>query len=99
MTLPFSILPLVLAGCFALVWAFIVRLECEEQLDAARHEGEAPSGVVYFGGGSVGITCNGGQPTRLAGTLLDKPVRVKPPRHRGAAARRTARAGQRCLAG
>jgi hypothetical protein len=99
MTLPFSILPFVLAGCFFMIWAFIVRLEYEEQLDAARHEGEAPSGVLYFGGGSVGLTCHGSRPARLAGTLLDKPARVKPRRHRGAAASRMARAGQSRLAG
>ena len=75
MTLPFSILPFVLAGCFFLIWAFIVRLEYDEQLDAARHDGEAPGGVVYFGGGSVGIACDGGRRTRIAGALLEKPTR------------------------
>jgi hypothetical protein len=98
MTLPFSILPFVLAGCFFMIWAFIVRLEYEEQLDAARHDGEAPSGIVYFGGGTVGFTCDGGRHTRLAGALLDKPARVKPPRHRGAV-KRSARTGQHRLAG
>jgi hypothetical protein len=56
MTLPFSILPMVLAGSFLFTWAYVVWLEYREQLDAARREGEVPSGVAYFGGGSVGRT-------------------------------------------
>jgi hypothetical protein len=54
--LPYSILPLVLAGSFLFTWAYVVWLEYREQLDAARRDGEAPSGVAYFGGGSVGRT-------------------------------------------
>ena len=54
MMLPFSIIPCVLAGCFLLIWAFVAEVEYEEHLNAARHEGESPSGIAYYGGGSVG---------------------------------------------
>jgi hypothetical protein len=45
-TLPFSILPLVLAGSFLSVWALIAWLKFREHLHSARHEHEARSHVV-----------------------------------------------------
>jgi hypothetical protein len=56
MTLPFSILPLVLAVSFCLTWGYVVWLECRQQMDAAHGDGGAPGGIVYFGGGTVGRT-------------------------------------------
>jgi hypothetical protein len=58
MTLPFSILPFVLAVSFLLTWGYVVWLECRQQMDSARSDGEAPGGIVYFGGGTVGRTCD-----------------------------------------
>ena len=58
MMLPFSILPFVLAASFLLTWGYVVWLECRQQMDAARRDGEAPGGIVYFGGGTVGWTCD-----------------------------------------
>ena len=54
MILPLSIVPIVLGGCFLMIWAFVAEVEYEEHLNAARHDGESPSGIAYFGGGSVG---------------------------------------------
>jgi hypothetical protein len=45
-TIPFSILPLVLAGSFLLVWAFIAWLKFREHVHHARGEHEARSHVV-----------------------------------------------------
>jgi hypothetical protein len=45
-TLPFSILPIVLAGCFLLMWVLVAWLKFREHLHAARHEHEARSHVV-----------------------------------------------------
>jgi hypothetical protein len=58
MTLPFSILPYVLAASFLLTWGYVVWLECRQQMDASRREGETTGGIVYFGGGTVGRTCD-----------------------------------------
>jgi hypothetical protein len=44
--LPFSLLPIVLAGFFVLIWAFIAWLKFREHLHATRHEHEARSHVV-----------------------------------------------------
>jgi hypothetical protein len=44
--LPLSILPLVLAGCFLLIWAFIGWLKFREHVHHARNEHEAHSHVV-----------------------------------------------------
>jgi hypothetical protein len=46
LTLPFSILPLVLAGCFLSVWALIAWLKFREHVHIARDEHEARSHVV-----------------------------------------------------
>jgi hypothetical protein len=40
-TLPFSILPIVLAGSFLLIWVLIAWLKFREHLHAARDEHEA----------------------------------------------------------
>jgi hypothetical protein len=56
--LPYSILPFVLGCSFLVTWAYVVWLEYKVNVDEARRDGEAPSGVVYFGGGSVGRTRN-----------------------------------------
>jgi hypothetical protein len=45
-TLPFSILPFVLAGAFLLIWLLVVWLKFREHLHSARHEQEARSHVV-----------------------------------------------------
>ena len=44
--LPLSILPLVLAGGFLLIWAFIAWLKFREHVHHARNEHEAHSHVV-----------------------------------------------------
>ncbi|HEX2473797.1 MAG TPA: hypothetical protein VHK01_03560 [Lacipirellulaceae bacterium] len=84
MMLPFSILPYVLAASFLLTWGYVVWLECRHQMDAASRDGEAPGGVVYFGGGTVGRTCDSParptvkmgvrRPTIRAGTRSTTPV-------------------------
>jgi hypothetical protein len=56
--LPYSILSFVLAGSFLFTWAYVVWLEYKVNVDAARRDGAEPSGVEYFGGGSVGRTCD-----------------------------------------
>jgi hypothetical protein len=69
MTLPFSILPYVLAASFLLTWGYVVWLECRQQMEATRRDGEAPGGVAYFGGGTVGRTCDApARPTVKLGT-------------------------------
>jgi hypothetical protein len=45
-TIPFSILPLVLAGCFLSIWAFIAWLKFREHVHHARNEYEARSHLV-----------------------------------------------------
>ena len=45
-TIPFSILPFVLAGGFLLIWLLIVWLKFREHLHSARHDQEARSHVV-----------------------------------------------------
>jgi hypothetical protein len=45
-TLPFTILPFVLAGGFLSMWAFIAWLKFREHLHTARDEHEARSHVV-----------------------------------------------------
>ena len=64
MILPFSILPLVLASSFLFMWAFIVWLKFEENLDATRHDWEAPGRVVFCGGDSAGRPNGGTRETR-----------------------------------
>jgi hypothetical protein len=56
--LPFEILPFVLAASFFFTWGYVVWLEYREQVDASRRDGEAPGGIAYFGGGSIGRTCD-----------------------------------------
>jgi hypothetical protein len=46
LTLPFSILPLILASGFLSVWAFIAWLKFREHVHSARDEQEARSHVV-----------------------------------------------------
>ena len=58
MMLPFSTLPFVLACSFLFTWAYVAWLEYRVNVDAAHDDAEAPGGVVYFGGGSIGRTCN-----------------------------------------
>ncbi len=43
----FSLIQLVLASCFVLVWAFIFWLECSRRPDADRDEHEAASRAAY----------------------------------------------------
>jgi hypothetical protein len=45
-TLPLSILPMVLAGGFLLIWILIAWLKFREHAHAARHEHEGRSHVV-----------------------------------------------------
>ena len=45
-TLPFSILPFVLAGCFFSIWAIVAWLKFLEHLHAARNDFESRSHVV-----------------------------------------------------
>ena len=43
----FSLIQLVLASCFVLVWAFIFWLECSRHPDTDRDDHEAVSRAVY----------------------------------------------------